>query len=138
LCVVTRTGERRIWEYHNTLRTEGVASPIVRGMARDVTERKRAEAALRNSEQRYRLLFEKNVAGVAIASMNGEVLDCNDSWARMLGYDTAEDTRAADGRILFQCRGTISAAGNIEAGRSFFQSRDPAPPERGDAGLGVI
>jgi PAS domain S-box-containing protein len=43
MAVMTRSGERRIWEYHNTLRTEGVASPIVRGMARDVTEQKRAE-----------------------------------------------------------------------------------------------
>jgi len=50
LCVVTRSGERRIWEYNNTLRTEGVTSPIVRGMAHDVTERKRVEAALRQSE----------------------------------------------------------------------------------------
>ncbi len=50
LCVLTRSGERRIWEYNNTLRTEGVASPIVRGMAHDITERKRAEAALRASE----------------------------------------------------------------------------------------
>lgn len=90
LCVMTRTGERRIWEYNNTLRTEGVEAPIVRGMARDVTERKRAEAALLRSEQRYRLLFEKNVAGVAIASMDGIVLDCNDAWARLLGYRVEE------------------------------------------------
>src|ERR1043166_5669081 len=32
MVVVTRWGERRIWEYQNTLRTEGIASPIVRGM----------------------------------------------------------------------------------------------------------
>ena len=47
MVVETRTGERRIWEYHNTLRTEGVPSPIVRGMARDVTDRMRAEEALK-------------------------------------------------------------------------------------------
>ena len=93
LCVVTKTGERRIWEYSNTLRTEGVASPVVRGMARDITERKRAEAALRKSEQRYRLLFEQNVSGVAIATMEGEVVDCNDGWARILGYDKADEVR---------------------------------------------
>ena len=46
MAVLTRTGERRIWEYRNTLRTEGVVSPIVRGMARDVTEQKKAEKAL--------------------------------------------------------------------------------------------
>jgi two-component system, cell cycle sensor histidine kinase and response regulator CckA len=43
MLVITRTGERRIWEYRNTLRTEGVPEPIVRGMAHDITERKRAE-----------------------------------------------------------------------------------------------
>ncbi|MBD0373775.1 MAG: PAS domain S-box protein, partial [Pyrinomonadaceae bacterium] len=44
MSVQTRTGERRIWEYTNTLRIEGVTAPIVRGMAHDVTEQKRAEA----------------------------------------------------------------------------------------------
>src|SRR5260370_42710928 len=42
MTVVTRSGEQRFWEYHNTLRTEGVATPIVRGIAHDVTERVRA------------------------------------------------------------------------------------------------
>ncbi|HTS34331.1 MAG TPA: PAS domain S-box protein [Candidatus Solibacter sp.] len=93
LCVMTRGGERRIWEYNNSLRTEGVASPIVRGMAHDITERKRAEAALRSSEQRYRDLFEKMVAGVGIISMDGELVDCNDAWARMFGYDSASECR---------------------------------------------
>lgn len=93
LCVVTRTGERRVWEYQNTLRTEGVAEPIVRGMARDITERKRAEAALRASELRYRSLFEKNIAGVALSTTDGIVLDCNQAWARMLGYDSADEIR---------------------------------------------
>jgi PAS domain S-box-containing protein len=35
-------GETRLWEYYNTLRTQGVQSPIVRGMAHDVTERRQA------------------------------------------------------------------------------------------------
>ncbi len=59
----------------------------------DVTEKKRADADLRRSEQRYRMLFEKNLAGVAIATMNGDVLDCNDAWARMLGYGAAREVR---------------------------------------------
>ncbi len=48
MLIQTGTGERRIWEYNNTLRTEGVAIPIVRGMAHDVTERKRAEEQVRS------------------------------------------------------------------------------------------
>ena len=51
----TRTGEKRIWEYANTLRTEGVPTPTVRGMAHDITERMRVETALRASEERLRL-----------------------------------------------------------------------------------
>ncbi|MEO6392277.1 MAG: PAS domain S-box protein [Pyrinomonadaceae bacterium] len=43
MIIQTSTGQRRIWEYHNTLRTEGVAVPMVRGMARDITDSKRAE-----------------------------------------------------------------------------------------------
>ena len=85
LCVMTRSGEQRIWEYNNTLRTEGVPTPIVRGMAHDVTDRRRAELASQASEQRYRQLFEENVAGVAISSLEGEVLDCNDAWAHTAG-----------------------------------------------------
>src|ERR1017187_9377799 len=52
LAVITRSGEQRIWEYHNTLRTEGVETPIVRGIAHDVTERVRAEKALRASNEK--------------------------------------------------------------------------------------
>ena len=93
LCVLTKNGERRIWEYNNTLRTEGVAEPIVRGMAHDVTEQKRAQAALHSSEQRYRLLFEKTVAGAAMISLEGDIVDCNEAWAHMFGYQSAAECR---------------------------------------------
>ncbi len=95
MAVLTRSGERRIWEYHNTLRTEGVQTPVVRGMARDVTDKMRAAAALRESEQRYRKLFDENVAGVAIISLQGQVQDCNQAWAHMFGYGSAAELRGA-------------------------------------------
>ena len=106
LCVLTRDGKRRVWEHNNTLRTEGDASPIVRGIAHDITERKRAEASLRTSERTYRLLFEQNVAGVAIASMEGTVLDCNDAWARMLGYSKADEICGRSAAEFYSTRPT--------------------------------
>ena len=49
LAVMTRSGQRRIWQYYNTLRTDGVAAPIVRGIAHDVTEQMRTEKLLRET-----------------------------------------------------------------------------------------
>ncbi|MEK6768499.1 MAG: PAS domain S-box protein [Gemmatimonadota bacterium] len=81
----TRTGEKRIWEYRNTLRTEGVAAPVVRGMARDVTARRRAEQALRESEERYRTLFETATDAVYVTTRSGQLLDVNEAAAELWG-----------------------------------------------------
>jgi diguanylate cyclase (GGDEF)-like protein/PAS domain S-box-containing protein len=54
----TATGEKRIWEYNNTLRTEGVTSPIVRGMAHDVTERIQADKAAKRLAQENAIVAE--------------------------------------------------------------------------------
>jgi PAS domain S-box-containing protein len=89
--IVTPNGEVRFWEYHNTLRTEGVPEPIVRGMARDVTGEVLARKALKKSEEKYRLLFERNLAGVYRTTIDGEFLDCNDAYARIYGYQSREE-----------------------------------------------
>jgi len=60
-------------------------------IARDITKRKRAEHDLLSSEQRYRLLFERNVAGVGIASLDARLLDCNDGWVHILGYESKNE-----------------------------------------------
>ena len=59
---------------------------------RDVTEQRDAEAALRDSVERYRLLFERNLAGVYRNTLEeGKFLDCNDACARILGYSSREE-----------------------------------------------
>jgi PAS domain S-box-containing protein len=67
MAVLTRTGERRIWEYHNTLRTEGVATPIVRGIAHDITDQRETERLLR--ELSDRLLSEVREGGRTIQEL---------------------------------------------------------------------
>jgi PAS domain S-box-containing protein len=54
--------------------------------AMDITDRTRTEQALRDSEERYRLLFERNLAGVFRTSIDGRLIECNEAFARIFGY----------------------------------------------------
>jgi PAS domain S-box-containing protein len=86
MVVVTKSGKQRIWEYHNTLRTEGVAPPIARGVAHDVTEQKRMERELRRSEEKFAKAFLASPHGIAITTLNdGRIVDVNRSLLEMAG-----------------------------------------------------
>lgn len=61
------------------------------GTVRDVTERKEAQEALRESEARYRELFEGVPVGVYRTSIAGEILDANKTLVELLGYESAEE-----------------------------------------------
>jgi diguanylate cyclase (GGDEF)-like protein/PAS domain S-box-containing protein len=60
----------------------------------EMTERRRAE-------RRYRLLFERNLSGVYIATLDGRILSCNDACARMLGYETGEQLVEKGGTVQY-------------------------------------
>lgn len=69
---------------------------------RDVTERKRATQNLRRSEEHYRSLFERNLAGVYKSTLDGKILDCNDSFASMLGFASRRDVVVHSDLPLFE------------------------------------
>jgi len=56
----------------------------------DITQRKRTEEALRESEQRYRLLFDLLPYGGEVLDPKGYIINCSPSTARMLGYELNE------------------------------------------------
>jgi diguanylate cyclase (GGDEF)-like protein/PAS domain S-box-containing protein len=64
----------------------GIGASVL--IARTLKER---HAALRASERRYRLLFERNLAGLYRTTLEGRILDCNSAFARILGYPSRED-----------------------------------------------
>ena len=63
--------------------------------------RKRAELELSASEERYRLLFERNPSGVCTTTLNGDILDCNESFARIFGYQNRESVLSARAPALY-------------------------------------
>ena len=52
----------------------------------DVTGRKAAESALRDSEERFRGVFTSGAAAIAVGDMSGHLVLVNDAFARLLGY----------------------------------------------------
>ena len=89
--VRTATGETRLWEYYNTLRTEGVEKPIVRGMAHDATERRLA--LKREKEARVEAEAANRVKDEFLSTLSHELrtpLTAIMGWADLLLHDEVE------------------------------------------------
>jgi PAS domain S-box-containing protein len=57
---------------------------------RDISNRKRSEEALRSSEQKYRMLFDTSMDGIAFTSMDGTFLGVNHAFSDIIGYSQEE------------------------------------------------
>ena len=60
------------------------------GIARNITERKRAEEALKESEERYRSLFNRLTVGVFQSTPDGRFIDANPAFTKLLGCPDLE------------------------------------------------
>ena len=65
-------------------------------IARDITERERAEEALSESEAKFRWLFENVPDGIYLSTPDGKLVNVNDTLVQMLGYNSKEELLAAD------------------------------------------
>ncbi len=59
--------------------------------AKEITEQKQAEAALKESEQKYRGIFENAIEGIFQTSPEGRIIRVNPAQARMMGFDSPEE-----------------------------------------------
>jgi two-component system cell cycle sensor histidine kinase/response regulator CckA len=84
--VVCKNGEIKEIEFKPTLLDDGRVVVILS----DITERKRAEDALRESEEKYRTILENIEDGYFEVDIAGNLTFFNDSLCRMLGYSKEE------------------------------------------------
>ena len=108
LAVLTRAGERRVWEYHNTLRKEADGEALVRGIAHDVTDRVAAERALQTTNKMleessraresalrdlrmFRTLLDQSLDGIEVIDVETfRIVDVNEREMAQLGYTREE------------------------------------------------
>jgi two-component system cell cycle sensor histidine kinase/response regulator CckA len=73
-----------LWDASNKVR--GII-----GFLTDITERKRAEEALRAAEEKYRGIFENALEGVYQSTPDGKYISANPALARMFGFDSPQE-----------------------------------------------
>ena len=83
-------GSRALFEttFSNMLENPSVGGIVLNG--RDVTERREAEEVLRDSEERYRALYEDNPSMYFTLDAEGTILSVNRFGARQLGYEAVD------------------------------------------------
>jgi PAS domain S-box-containing protein len=88
--LVDKDGREMLWLYGSTVFAEPGKEPYVLGHAQDITELKRTENALRESEEKYRLLVEHASDAIFQIGLNGKVEFANRKAKGIFGYDPAE------------------------------------------------
>ncbi|MDI6775712.1 MAG: PAS domain S-box protein [Syntrophales bacterium] len=84
--IITSSGTKRDAEVCITIEKLEQGGVRTYAYLRDITERKKYERDLKESEEKYRNLFERVRHGLYISTNEGRFLDCNQALLEMLGY----------------------------------------------------
>ena len=82
--------------WYSPVREPGGAVAGVIGVGTDITERRRAEEALRRSEESHRALVQHAAYAIYRSSLEGRFLTVNPALVKMLGYESAEELVGVD------------------------------------------
>lgn len=74
----------------NLFKTSYFGKEAIIAIAQDISDRRKTEDALRESEQRYRLLFDASPVGILLEDEQGIILDLNNTLCEQYGYERNE------------------------------------------------
>jgi PAS domain S-box-containing protein len=85
--MIRKDGSRFFAEVNAALITDAAGQPeAFIGITRDITERRRAEEKLRESEEHFRMIIQRSPIGVGVVDSEGNMIDCNPVLTKMVGY----------------------------------------------------
>ena len=112
--VVTRDGQPLVvaWNGRRVIGLDGRTESFY-GVGIDITERKKAEKIIRESEKKYRGFYESAPVGIFRSTLSGIMLDANPYMVRMLNYDSAEEL--------------LTTVNEVGLGNSLYVKRETRP-----------
>ena len=90
MSILNKAGERRFWIYNNTLRSEGVDNPVVRGIVKDITEQKIAELELKAKNDDLQKFFDEDISGNFISTTEGKIIKCNKTFLKIFEFESEQ------------------------------------------------
>ena len=115
------------------------ALQLLAGMASAALTQARTFRERQASEERYRLLFDRNVAGVFRSTLDGRILDCNDALVRYLGYDSRDELLTIAAWDLYHQRSDREELIRmLQENRAMLHIRMPLRRKDGSSLLGVV
>jgi PAS domain S-box-containing protein len=110
--IITRDGRRLTLEVSTRISYSNNQPVAVEGIARDVTERKRAEAELQRSRDQIEIILQGVAESITAQDGEGNLIYANDAAARALGFSSAKELLEHPTRELMQSYELLDEDGN--------------------------
>jgi PAS domain S-box-containing protein len=110
--IITRDGRRLTLEVSTRISYLGGQPVAVEGIARDVTERKRAEAELQRSRDQIEIILQGVAESITAQDAQGDLIYANDAAARSLGFSSAKELLEHPVQELIQRYELLDEEGN--------------------------
>ncbi len=89
--ILTKSGQEKLIHWHNSVIKDDYGNIVtILSSGEDITERIKTQNALKESEEQFRLFYEKSPLGYQSLDIDGNIFEVNPAWLDLLGYTKEE------------------------------------------------